>query len=156
MATRRKLYKRILVGIDFSDGSRCALDQALATARLHDADLEVVYVAEPFRPALPFLAANRRAVERLQREERTRATLELAAFVGDAGKEAKTSVLFGVPDQALLEHARRIRADLIVLSNRGNSFAQRIGIGTTAEHVVRDSRIPVLLIPAPRSRRKKR
>lgn len=156
MTARRKLYKRILVGIDFSAGSRLGLDHAVATARLHGAELEAVYVAERFQPALPFLAANRRAVERLQQEERTRATQELEAFVGDAAEIVETQVLFGVPDRALLERARRTRADLIVLSNRGNSFAKRLGIGTTAEHVVRDSPIPVLLIPVRPKRRKKR
>ena len=32
MAVRRKLYKHILVAIDFSDGSRRAFEQAVATA----------------------------------------------------------------------------------------------------------------------------
>jgi len=149
MAKRRKLYKRILVGVDFSDGSRCALEQALATARLHGAEVEAVYVAESFEPALPFLKANLRAVDRLQRAERKRASHELATFVAEIDDAVETRVLFGVPHRALLEHAAKTRADLVVVSNRGNYFTERFGIGTTAEKVVRDSRIPVLLVPAP-------
>ena len=157
MAARRKLYKRILVAIDFSEGSRRALEQAVATARLHDAEVEAVYVAEQFQPSLPFLKSNREAVGRLQRRERKRASGELDAFVADAGGPVKTRVLFGIPDRTLLEHARRRRADLMVLSNRGNRLAQRLGIGTVAEHVIRDAKIPVLLVPGPaRARGKSR
>jgi nucleotide-binding universal stress UspA family protein len=56
------------------------------------------------------------------------------------------------PHDSILEHARRIRADLIVLGNRGQNVTERLLLGSTADRVLRMSPVPVLLVPGPASR----
>jgi nucleotide-binding universal stress UspA family protein len=150
-------YRRVLVGVDFSPASRVALAHALHVAEHQRASVEVVHVVESFEPALPFLEANRRAVARMKQQEVSRAGSRLARFVGARHPvPVTTRVLSGKPDVAILERARRSRADLIVLSNRGRGLAEQLLIGTTAERVVRKGRLPVLLVPAPaRSHRRR-
>ena len=49
----------------------------------------------------------------------------------------------------IVEHAKRWRADLIVMGTHGRRGFNRLLIGSNAELVVRHSPVPVLLVPAP-------
>jgi nucleotide-binding universal stress UspA family protein len=49
----------------------------------------------------------------------------------------------------ILAQARKVRADVIVLGTHGRRGFRRVVMGSDAEAVVRDSRIPVLLVRGP-------
>lgn len=142
-------YETILVGVDFSDASRIALDHAAALARGLGATLEVVHVVPRMKPSVPFSQANRRRVAELQRAAVADARQMLDAWVKRLRNvKARARVVRGLPHEALLAQAKRAKADLVVVGERGQNLAEALLIGSTAERVARKARRPVLLIPA--------
>ena len=142
-------YETILVGVDFSSASRTALDHAAALAHGLDATLEVVHVVPRMKPSVPFSQANRRRVAELQRAAVADARQKLDAWVKRLRNvKARARVVRGLPHEALLAQAKRAKADLVVVGERGQNLAEALLIGSTAERVARKARRPVLLIPA--------
>ena len=59
--------------------------------------------------------------------------------------------MFSVKEQAasvILRDAKKWRADLIVMGTHGRRRIRRVVLGSDAEHVVRESPVPVLLVRA--------
>lgn len=56
------------------------------------------------------------------------------------------AVLFGEPYHMILETARGIKADLIVMGNRGFSKIKRFFVGSVAQRVISEAPCPVLVI----------
>lgn len=57
-----------------------------------------------------------------------------------------TIVRRGSPRQVILDVADEIAADLIVMGTHGRSGFKRWVLGSVAEHVVRNSQIPVMVV----------
>lgn len=150
-------YRVVLIAVDFSPASQSALDRGFDLARRVGARVELVHVSPRILPSLPFSRANRATAERLHREAAAEAKRVLASLVpAKAGVAVHPKVLRGRPDLEILAHARRVRADLIVLANRGHGIAETLLLGSTAESVLRRATLPVLLVPAARPHRRAR
>lgn len=161
MAARKSFdYRVIVVGMDFSEASHQALARAFDLAKRLDAQVNVIFVAGQFDPALPFSAANRTAVRELRKAETEQAKPALARLVARAPVPTGMSVAFGQPAAQIVRYAKRLRANLIVLGNVGHGTVERLLLGSTAQRVVQQSKIPVLLVPwtagASRKRARKR
>jgi len=62
---------------------------------------------------------------------------------------AQTLFVEGLPADEILRAARRARADLVVMGTHGRRGVSRLFMGSVAERVVRESRVPVLTVRAP-------
>ena len=62
------------------------------------------------------------------------------------GVEATYALLDGDPAQALADHARAKRIDLIVMTTHGHSGMNRFWLGSVADRLVRRVKVPVLLL----------
>jgi nucleotide-binding universal stress UspA family protein len=134
--------KVILATTDFSDASRLGLVAALGVARGTGATLHVLNVEEPL------LAA---AARHAGLDSHDQAVNELKALVQglDAGDlSPQIHVATGNPVSVILDTATTIGADMIVIGSHGRSGISRVMFGSTAEGVLREARIPVLVIPA--------
>lgn len=60
--------------------------------------------------------------------------------------EVEKDVLLGEPYQMILEDARKEKADLIVMGNRGFSKIKRFFVGSVAQRVISEAPCPVLVI----------
>ena len=69
--------------------------------------------------------------------------------VGEISPDAKVrqDVVVGQAHAAVIEHAQREKADLIVMSTHGRSGITRMMLGSVTEKVLRTSLCPVLAIP---------
>jgi nucleotide-binding universal stress UspA family protein len=95
--------KNILVGVDFSACSRCALEQAIRLARWNDAGLRIIHVMPP--PSLPAGdGALQQTLDELRGRMRKDAIARLADWAEAAGAPAGHSreVINGVPLDVLL------------------------------------------------------
>ncbi|MCD6372407.1 MAG: universal stress protein [Thermococcus sp.] len=61
--------------------------------------------------------------------------------------ESETEVLVGSASQAIIGMALSKNASVIVIGKKGRSFLKDLLLGSTAERVMRDSKLPVLLVP---------
>ena len=142
------MFKKILVGTDFSEPSDAARRTAVELARRLGAELEIVHVEEPL-PAYAFSEGALPDLPRLQEEVRNWAERELeqqAKEARAAGVPVTTAVLLGTPANAIVEKARADGADLIVAGTHGRTGLERVLLGSVAERIVRNAPCPVLTV----------
>lgn len=139
--------KKILVPVDFSDCSKKALQYALPLAKLHEAELTLLYVVPPPTYAVGEYGAVDCAP--LEAELRAGGERDLAALAkAEVGDDAKTTTMVrtGSAADEIVELARVIPADMIVLSTHGRTGLKHVLLGSVAEHVVRRAPCPVLVV----------
>ncbi|MET3464655.1 MULTISPECIES: universal stress protein [unclassified Variovorax] len=150
------MYQRILVPIDGSSTASRGLVEAIHLAKLTGARLRLVHVIDELSFALSmdayagyagsWLEELRRNARNLLEDGRTRAVRE--------GIETDTVLLDNfkgaVHDQVVAE-AQAWKADLIVIGTHGRRGLGRWVMGSSAEHILRMSPVPVLLVRAPES-----
>jgi len=142
--------KRILVPVDFSPASLKALDYAADFAQPLGADLSVLFVIEPIYYAVPDLAgaAAGTAVGLLeeQRASGKRQLERLQARYAKRRIKLRTLMQTGTPYQTIVDAAKSLKANLIVMSTHGRTGVSHLLLGSVAERVVRSATCPVLTI----------
>ena len=144
-------FRRILCPVDFSTCSRDALRYGAEIARRTGGTLTVLFVNDPLLG--PAAAAAGYNVRKLAQET----TTELQRFVkrslngSTSGATIATALGHAAPE--ILNTARQLDADLIVMGSRGLGAPAKWIAGSTTERVLRTTPVPVLIIPCrPRSR----
>ena len=145
----------ILCPIDFSEGSRHALDHAVTLARWYDARLSVTYVHQLSIPVygVSYLGPEGLQPIVLSELERQQLLSRLEAEVAD------DRVATGLPIETVLDEeanvaaaivsrARTTSVDLIVIGTHGRSGFERLILGSVTEKVLRKAGCPVLTVPA--------
>jgi universal stress protein A len=138
--------KRILVPIDFSDCTRKALRYAIPLAKEHEAAITLLYVVPPGFSAGEYGGIDYAA---LQRDARATAEQELAALAVEEVRSevpADTSVACGSPAFEIIEAAKSLPADVIVISTHGRTGLKHMLLGSVTEHVVCRAPCPVLVV----------
>lgn len=141
--------ERILVPVDFSDCSLEALEYAALLAQRSGAALSLLHVLEPVSYGLDFTLGH----EHKREEMRARLTKRLAGFVGAlAGAKitADSHVRGGIPADSILDGARTLPADMIVMGTHGRRGVSHALSGSVTEAVLRQSRCPVLTVRSPK------
>ncbi len=131
--------QKILVPIDFSLDSQCAVHVAESLARDHGATL-VLAAAAPPPPVTESLLPSSECPGLVA--ETRRNLVAVASTVTDLPVEIH--VLGGEPGPALVAIANNCDADLIVMGTHGRTGLTRMLMGSVAEYVLRHARCPVL------------
>jgi nucleotide-binding universal stress UspA family protein len=141
----------ILVPLDGSLFSEYALPQALAVARVLDANIEIVSVV----PDLQLIAVGDPTVASIPpsvvEEDKWRAEEYLdkvaASLVGNSSEvEVSTKALQGDIAQAIENHVTQTHPTLIVMSSHGRGALSRAWLGSIADQLVRHANVPVLIV----------
>ena len=138
--------KRILVPTDFSESSNSAYKYALRLAQQFCAELHVIHVLEPVLSAQFAGPPEKQAIsnkELASVEEELRAW---ADSVEAMGVTANMVLRNGLPAHEIVEAAKDIDIDLIVIASLGFTGWKHFCIGSTAERVVRAAPCPVLVV----------
>ncbi|PCR91301.1 universal stress protein [Natrinema ejinorense] len=139
------MFDTILLPTDGSEHARAAAETGIELAAVHDATVHVACVADtgPLGDLrLPGDAASAEDAIRGRAQEYVDAIVER---VDAAGLAVTGTVLDGPPEEALLEYAREIDADLIVMGTRGRGGVHRMALGSVTDHVIRFGDIPVFV-----------
>lgn len=143
-----KLFNNILFATDFSEASGPAADYAVNLAKLTGAHLHVLHVIneldEHQRVMIP-----QEAFQILKKEVELQTVRELDGFCKGpaAGIKTTSHALVGTAFQKILETGAKVSADLIVMGTHGRTGVEHVIVGSTAERVIRRSKIPVLTVP---------
>ncbi len=140
---------RILHPTDFSDLANEALAYALGLARRTDAALHVVHIVEgrdDYDASTHLTAEGEEALLIQMREQSTK-------HLGKLSPEDQESleVVYALAEgkhaaPAIVEHAIRRQADLIVLGTHGRRGLRHLLLGSVAEEVIRLAHCPVLVV----------
>jgi nucleotide-binding universal stress UspA family protein len=145
--------EKILVPIDFSECSKAALTYASGLARDVKAELQLLYVINPhWYPFGDKYAALDAA--RLMDDASRAAQKQMCSMAAKSNGRYSAGVRHGSPAIEICNAANE-DVDLIVISTHGRTGLGHLLIGSTAEHVVRYARCPVLVIPARKNRKRK-
>src|SRR6476619_1644184 len=136
-------YSKILIGLDGSDDSIKAADDAIAIAKLHGAKLITVHVIPSTTTAPNSPEFSKRSVEAAE------------AWFGDikrkgaeAGVEVETKVIssgYSV-GQVVVDQAEKENVDLIVVGTRGMTGFKKMLLGSVALEVVTYSDCSVMVV----------
>jgi len=143
-----KNFSTVLVAVDFSDSSDNAFQMALTMAKSFSAKLLVLHVInEPvdmrgfYVPHISFERLENEIKEGAEKLMESFCRSNLADF-----KNYETVIVSGLPYEEIIGQADEKGADLIVIGTHGRSGLDHVLFGSTAEKVVRKSRIPVLTV----------
>lgn len=139
----------ILVPVDFSECSVNAV-RAAAGIAAPDGDLTLLHVIDEHF-IKDSVAAGLGTTEDITARMRERAEADFTSLLegsetGDVGVERM--IVIGVPFIEILKITRDLDLPMIVMGMRGRSIPpEEVLFGSTAEKVLRGSRVPVLCVP---------
>jgi nucleotide-binding universal stress UspA family protein len=153
------MYKKILLTTDGSENAERAGKHALWIANTDDADIVILNVFELYSPSMAVLplstlpGSNEDLYEPLKDEgekiaEGFRLKLESINAAEDF-KDIKISTLVkeGKAYHEILQTIDDEDIDLVVMGASGRHGLDRITLGSVTERVVRESAVPVMVIP---------
>jgi nucleotide-binding universal stress UspA family protein len=141
------MFDRILIATDGSEHGERAAKVAVELAKLSGGSVVALYVADTSRMShLPddmllysirelLLKEGKDAVEFVERLAR------------ESGVKAETSIVEGSPGEEIVRCGSQANADTIVIGSVGRTGLDKFLLGSVAEKVVRNSKIPVLTVP---------
>jgi nucleotide-binding universal stress UspA family protein len=152
-----KPFKRILVPVDGSAPSRAGLERAIALAKSSRARLRLLHVVDEnavMRGIEPALNVGE-LLDILMEDGRKvlAAAAELARKRGIRADTVLNELHLGRVADRIVRESAKWRADLIVMGTHGRRGIGRLVMGSDAESVLRDSRVPVLMVKARAARK---
>jgi len=150
------MFRNILVAVDGTSTSQRGLKVATELALDQKATLHVVHVVDnmivvPMETPYAHAGYIDSMLDAL-RDTGRKLLAKAEAFARQHGVDARTHLAEskgnGVATQ-LLSEAKRRKADVIVLGTHGRRGLRRLLLGSDAEMVMRESRVPVLLVRTP-------
>jgi nucleotide-binding universal stress UspA family protein len=139
--------REIVVGVDGSPSSRCALQWAARQARLTGARVRAIIawsIPVSYGPVpIPQVWVDWEHIARTTLQEAVRQALD-----ADAAASVVTEVIEGGAASVLLVAAKD--AELLVVGSRGHGGFAGLLLGSTAQNVTTHARCPVLVVHGPR------
>ncbi|MBI5300740.1 MAG: universal stress protein [Chloroflexi bacterium] len=143
------MYRKILVPLDGSKIAEGVLPHAKALAYSEGAELILLNVAS--NPGMDYLFADPGLAASVVEEQQQRSKKYMSEIQEQLRSEGfHVSVLLrdGPVAEVILISAEEAQADVIAMSTHGRTGPARWLLGSVADRVVRNSKIPVLLIRA--------
>jgi nucleotide-binding universal stress UspA family protein len=133
--------KTVFISLDESPYSIKAAKTGIALAKSLDAKICLLYVAERIE--------STEIISEEKRLEQKNKAMELMMKMKDMFNCPGAYVFIeeGVVSDKILEIASAQQSDLIVMGTHGKSGFQKECIGSVAEEVLKQSKIPVLVVP---------
>lgn len=137
--------KTILVPTDFSENANQALKYAAVLAKKTGAEIMLLYVYDIMVPAdgtplMPY-------AHELMAEESNKMLTQTATNLIPTEIKYRYKSILGSAVHKIVKEARENNADLIVMGIRGTNRLSQIIIGSTTTSVLRNTKIPVFVIP---------
>ncbi len=143
------MYQRILIPTDGSEITQRAVDAGIALAKALGATICTLAVKEPFpysaisemqpEPPQEFYDAQERVAA-----ARVKQVVDACATAGVACEGHTQEALH--PWEAIIEHAGRVRADLVVMASHGRRGVSALLLGSETQKVLTHSKLPVLVV----------
>jgi nucleotide-binding universal stress UspA family protein len=144
------VFKHILLATDGSSASAHAAQWAVQLAHEHGARLTAVFVVDPY-PYLGIGQTNPLGFEAYvahAQEHAAKAHADIEALCRQEGRSVKLQVSLAedtTPAEGIVQSARDLAADLIVVGSHGRTGVVRLMLGSVASQVVARSPVPVLV-----------
>jgi nucleotide-binding universal stress UspA family protein len=134
-----KQIKRILVATDFSDYSKEAYAEAIQLARQLKGTVLLTHVIEPIGSVHiePLAYLELKVGQALDR---------MAHPAREEGLLVETHLFKGDPAAEIIQAAKDLQCDLIVMGTHGRTGVPRLLMGSVTERVLRASPVPIVAV----------
>ncbi len=129
-----------LVGYDFHQSSKQALEVAKEIAYKTDSEIIIVHADTP----VSFSLLEKVSSNLLQKKKEL--LKELVQQLNQEGLSAFFELTQGKPDEVILNFQNKYKPDLTLIGKRRTSLLERLFLGDTAQKVVEKSELPVLVV----------
>lgn len=148
------IYKKIILAIDGSDTSNCALQEAIKLAEDQKAKLHLIHVIEesfPFHGGIGFDYSP--LIDLYKKEGQRILDLAQERIDNHSSIKAETKLIELNPFQGriaevIIEETKLWGGDLLIIGTHGRRGFSHLVLGSVAEHVMRIATTPVLLVRA--------
>jgi len=149
------MFERILIATDGSKNAKLAAATGIELAKISGGAVLIVYVADiskyissagltpPFGGVSPDVIDN---VAASLKEAGVKATLEVDELAKASGVKSERLIVEGNPPNEILKIAGDNKIDVIVIGSIGKTGLEKFLIGSVAEKVVHNSKLPVLIV----------
>ena len=138
------MYESIRFPTDGSKATISAVEHAFSHAQRSDAELHVLSVVE-LSGSLGTAGRDETELDE-RRADRLSAAKRVISETALDGVETTVTVEFGSPARVIAEYVERNAIDLVVMSTRDRSGAERIVFGSITDEIVRHANAPVLAV----------
>ncbi len=141
-----------VVPVDFSEKAHKMLDIAISHATQHKAKIVLVHAFEPGIQLGSIytdgaLDPIRDLQAELQMDEAIELTTNWAQPFREANLDVETVAKEGRPGHVIVDVAKEVKSDMIVIGRAGRGAISEYFFGSTADYVVRHAPCPVLVVP---------
>ncbi|WP_321429300.1 universal stress protein [uncultured Methanolobus sp.] len=140
------LYKNIFIATDGSRQNQRAVVHSIELAKMSGAKLYAGYVVDTAAFASIPMDAGWEMMYELLEKEANGATESVEELAQKEGVTVETVVLEGNPSHEIIEFADNNNIDLIIMGTLGKTGFDRFLLGSVAEKVTRNSKVPVLVV----------
>src|ERR1700722_6972484 len=138
--------QRILAPVDFSESMPGTLRCAAAFAREFGAAITLLHVVKPDQSDIPHGIARRQVTEVVRAAGECQLNKLIDVLWANEVK-AEALVAVGIPPSQIVNEAREIQADLIIMGTHGPVGIWGLFRRSTTSKVVRCAPCPVLVVP---------
>lgn len=139
-------FKRVIVAVDGGEFALTAARRGLELANQLNAQAAVIFVVDLARAVGSSDAGITREEALIVLKKEAEQTLDqIAALYG--GPEVMKFMPEGDPKEDIIRMAESWGADLLVIGTHARTGLARLLLGSVAEHVVRHSTVPVMVVP---------
>ncbi len=141
-----KFYEKILIATDGSEYTKNAVDYGIDLAKSTGAKLSAIYVVDTAAFASIPMDAAWESMYELLKQEGDLAIKYVTERAQVEGLEVEGNLIEGHPADEIIRYSEKNSISLIVMGTLGKSGLDRFLLGSVAEKVVRNSKIPVLVV----------
>ncbi|MGI5991087.1 MAG: universal stress protein [Methanosarcina sp.] len=140
------LYRNIVIATDGSENSQRAISCGIGIAKLSGAIVHALYVVDTPSIISETWTAGKEMVHELIIREGKKVLSKVKKIIEDSGVEVKEVLLEGYPSEEIINFAENNNMDLIIMGTLGKTGLERFLVGSVAENVIRNSKVPVMVI----------
>jgi len=144
--------KKILYATDLSQNSSYVFRYALNSAEVHDAQIDILYVAQSvagIELAASALPDKTGALEAIKKRLDDFVQTELKDSPDRMNRVSAIQVVEGHPAAEILRKADDLKPDVIIMGTHGKGAIAHTFLGSVATSVLQHTRIPVFIVPLP-------
>ena len=137
--------RNIVTATDGSENTQKAISYGIKLAKLSGATVHALHVVDISSVSQSWTAGKETMREILTKDGQ-KATSKVKELGEASGVDIKEVLLEGHPSKEIIDFAENNDIDLIVMGTLGKTGLDRFLMGSVAETVVRNSKVPVLVV----------
>ena len=138
--------KKILVPVDGSDASKHALADAIDLAKIHNAKLILLAVADVTEAAYPIMGVTLDKDGFYNVKKKTEAMLATLKETVPSDVDLEAEVENGIPGMVISNMVEDEKIDIVVMGNSGKGAVSSFIMGSVSQYVIHHVKCPVLVV----------